>query len=107
MLEQAGFPVSGLLATHADWDHLLGRLAFGGAALGCGESTAQRLTAEPGAAQRELRAFDDEHYVERGPLSLGGAARRCRSRASSDSGAASTSSSFTRPTATRSTASRS
>ena len=26
VLEQAGFPVSGLLATHADWDHLLGRL---------------------------------------------------------------------------------
>ncbi|MGH2883220.1 MAG: MBL fold metallo-hydrolase [Solirubrobacteraceae bacterium] len=28
VLEQAGFPVSGLLATHADWDHLLGRIAF-------------------------------------------------------------------------------
>ena len=27
VLEQAGFPVSGLLATHGDWDHLLGRLA--------------------------------------------------------------------------------
>ncbi|MDX6669290.1 MAG: hypothetical protein QOK04_2670, partial [Solirubrobacteraceae bacterium] len=39
---------------------------------GCGETTAARLTAEPGAAQRELRAWDDEHYVERpGPLSLG------------------------------------
>ena len=25
VLEQAGFPVSGLLATHGDWDHLLGR----------------------------------------------------------------------------------
>ena len=24
VLEQAGFPVSGLLVTHADWDHLLG-----------------------------------------------------------------------------------
>lgn len=70
--EQAGFPVSGLLATHGDWDHLLGRLAFGGAALGVAETTAARLRGEPGAAQRELRAFDDEHYVERErPLALG------------------------------------
>jgi glyoxylase-like metal-dependent hydrolase (beta-lactamase superfamily II) len=72
VLERAGFPVSGLLATHGDWDHLLGRLAFGGAALGVAETTAARLTGAPGAAQRELRAFDDEHYVERpSPLSLG------------------------------------
>jgi glyoxylase-like metal-dependent hydrolase (beta-lactamase superfamily II) len=72
VLERAGFPVSGLLATHGDWDHLLGRLAFPGAALGTAETTAARLTGEPGAAQRELRAFDDEHYVERPqPLSLG------------------------------------
>src|ERR1700753_3263295 len=71
VLEQAGFPVSGLLATHGDWDHLLGREAFPGASLGCGESTAQRLTAEAGAAQRELREFDEEHYVAgRAPLSL-------------------------------------
>jgi glyoxylase-like metal-dependent hydrolase (beta-lactamase superfamily II) len=71
VLEQAGFPLSGLLATHADWDHLLGRLAYPGASLACGETTARRLAAEPGAAQRELRAFDDEHYVEgRRPLSL-------------------------------------
>jgi glyoxylase-like metal-dependent hydrolase (beta-lactamase superfamily II) len=73
VLEQAGFPVSGLLATHADWDHLLGRLAFPEASLGCGESTAQRLAAEPGAAQRELRQFDEEQYVDdRRPLALGG-----------------------------------
>jgi glyoxylase-like metal-dependent hydrolase (beta-lactamase superfamily II) len=73
VLEQAGFPVSGLLATHADWDHLLARLAFPKASLGCGEPTAQRLSAEPGAAQRALRAFDDEHYVtDRGPLALAG-----------------------------------
>jgi len=71
--DQAGFPVSGLLATHADWDHLLGRLAFPDASLGCGESTAVRLAAEPGAAQRELRRFDEEQYVDdRRPLSLGG-----------------------------------
>jgi glyoxylase-like metal-dependent hydrolase (beta-lactamase superfamily II) len=72
VLEQAGFPVSGLLATHGDWDHLLGRLALPGAALGCAETTAARLTGEPGAAQRKLRAFDEEHYVERStPLRLG------------------------------------
>jgi glyoxylase-like metal-dependent hydrolase (beta-lactamase superfamily II) len=73
VLEQAGFPVSGLLTTHADWDHLLGRQAFPGASLGCGEPTARRLTSEPGAAQRELRVFDEEQYVDgRPPLSLGG-----------------------------------
>jgi glyoxylase-like metal-dependent hydrolase (beta-lactamase superfamily II) len=72
VLAQAGFPVSGLLATHGDWDHLLGRLAFPGAALGCAESTVQRLAAEPGAPQRQLRAFDADHYVERkAPLALG------------------------------------
>ena len=70
--EHVGWPVSGLLATHGDWDHLLGRLAFPGAALGCSETTAARLTAEPGAAARSLRAFDDQQYLERpAPLSLG------------------------------------
>jgi len=73
VLEQAGFPVSGLLATHADWDHLLGRIAFPEASLGCGDSTARRLAAEPGDAQRKLRDFDEEHYVDdRRPLTLGG-----------------------------------
>ena len=72
VLEHAGFAFSGLLATHADWDHLLARLAFPGAALGVAETTAARLAAEPGAAARDLRAFDDEHYVDRDtPLSLG------------------------------------
>jgi glyoxylase-like metal-dependent hydrolase (beta-lactamase superfamily II) len=72
LLGQAGFPFSGLLVTHADWDHLLGRLAFPDAAIGCAETTAARLTAEPGAAQRALREFDEEHYVERPrPLALG------------------------------------
>jgi glyoxylase-like metal-dependent hydrolase (beta-lactamase superfamily II) len=72
VLEQAGFPVSGLLVTHADWDHLLGRLAFAQGALGCGETTAARLRSEPGEAQRRLRAFDAEHYVVgRPPLGLG------------------------------------
>jgi glyoxylase-like metal-dependent hydrolase (beta-lactamase superfamily II) len=71
VLKQAGFPVSGLLATHGDWDHLLGRVAFPGAALGVAETTAAQMTAHPGAAQRELREWDEEHYVERPPLSLG------------------------------------
>jgi glyoxylase-like metal-dependent hydrolase (beta-lactamase superfamily II) len=72
LLEQAGFAPVGLLATHADWDHLLGRLAFPALALGVGSSTAERLRAEPGAAQRELRDADAEHYVKRAaPLSLG------------------------------------
>jgi glyoxylase-like metal-dependent hydrolase (beta-lactamase superfamily II) len=72
VLEQAGFPVSGLLATHADWDHLLGRIAFPQASLGVGESTARRLAADPGRAQRKLREFDEEQYVDdRRPLSLG------------------------------------
>lgn len=71
VLEQAGFPVDGLLATHADWDHLLGRLAFPNLSLGCAESTARRLAAEAGAAQRSLREFDHEHYVAaRRPLAL-------------------------------------
>jgi glyoxylase-like metal-dependent hydrolase (beta-lactamase superfamily II) len=73
LVEQAGFPApSGLLATHGDWDHLLGRLAFPELALGCAESTAARMGASPGEAQRELRAFDEEHFIERArPLSLG------------------------------------
>jgi glyoxylase-like metal-dependent hydrolase (beta-lactamase superfamily II) len=73
LLEQARFPQPrGLLATHADWDHLLARIPFPEAALGCAESSAARLHAEPGAAQRELRAFDDELYIVREvPLALG------------------------------------
>jgi glyoxylase-like metal-dependent hydrolase (beta-lactamase superfamily II) len=73
LLAQAEFPITGLLVTHADWDHLLGRYAFPEAAIGCGETTAARLTGEPGAAARELRAFDEEYYVDRPrPLSLPG-----------------------------------
>jgi glyoxylase-like metal-dependent hydrolase (beta-lactamase superfamily II) len=73
LLAQAGFPMSGLLATHADWDHLLGRLAFADASLGVGERSARRLASELGGAQRALRAFDDEHYITRErPLALAG-----------------------------------
>ncbi|HEY4281410.1 MAG TPA: MBL fold metallo-hydrolase [Conexibacter sp.] len=73
LMQQAEFPITGLLATHADWDHLLGTYAFPEAAIGCGETTAARLTAEPGVAARELRDFDEEYYVDRPrPLSLPG-----------------------------------
>ncbi|MEA2373047.1 MAG: hypothetical protein QOH12_3441 [Solirubrobacteraceae bacterium] len=72
LLGQAGFAFSGLLATHGDWDHLLGRLAFPQAALGVCETTAARLRGTPAEAQRELRDFDDQYYVVRPkPLSLG------------------------------------
>ena len=72
VLAQAGWEPSGLVCTHGDWDHLLGRMAFPEAALGCAETTGARLRARPGEAQRELREFDDEHYVERTrPLTLG------------------------------------
>jgi glyoxylase-like metal-dependent hydrolase (beta-lactamase superfamily II) len=72
VLAQTGWSLSGLLCTHGDWDHLLGRMAFPDAALGCAETTAARLRAHPGEAQRGLREFDEEFYVERArPLSLG------------------------------------
>jgi glyoxylase-like metal-dependent hydrolase (beta-lactamase superfamily II) len=72
LAEQAGFPEPhGLLATHADWDHVLAPLAFPQATLGCAESSAERLRAEPGAVQRALRRFDEELHVERArPLAL-------------------------------------
>lgn len=75
LLEQSRFPPpSGLLVTHADWDHMLGRLAFPDATLGCARSTAERMRSTPGAVQRELRAFDEEHYIQRPrPLALGSA----------------------------------
>jgi glyoxylase-like metal-dependent hydrolase (beta-lactamase superfamily II) len=74
--EQAGFGVVGLLATHGDWDHLLGRYAFPEAPLGCSELTAARLVGAPGDVQRKMREFDEEMYVERPrPLSLPSAQR--------------------------------
>jgi glyoxylase-like metal-dependent hydrolase (beta-lactamase superfamily II) len=72
LLAGAGFEPDALIATHADFDHVLGRVAFPGLALGLGEPSVQRLHQEPGAAQRELRNVDDELYVERpSPLALG------------------------------------
>jgi glyoxylase-like metal-dependent hydrolase (beta-lactamase superfamily II) len=72
LLAGAGFEPDGLLATHADFDHLLGRLAFPGMTLGLGESSVERIRREPGAAQRDLRDYDAEFYVVRpAPLALG------------------------------------
>jgi glyoxylase-like metal-dependent hydrolase (beta-lactamase superfamily II) len=72
LLAGAGFEPEALIATHADYDHVLGRLAFPGLALGLGEPSVLRLREEPGATQRELRDKDAELYVERPhPLSLG------------------------------------
>jgi glyoxylase-like metal-dependent hydrolase (beta-lactamase superfamily II) len=72
VLGQAGWGLSGLLATHGDWDHLLARLAFPEAPLGVAETTAARLRAEPGVAQRRLRETDEDDYVARErPLTLG------------------------------------
>jgi glyoxylase-like metal-dependent hydrolase (beta-lactamase superfamily II) len=72
VLGQAGFEPSALLATHGDFDHLLGRLAFPALSLGVAESTMRRIRDRPGEAQRELRDSDAELFVERArPLSLG------------------------------------
>ena len=72
LLAGAGFEPDALLATHGDFDHLLGRVAFPGLALGLGEPTVERFHREPGSAQRQLRDYDSRLYVERtGPLSLG------------------------------------
>ncbi len=72
VLEQSGFRPVALLATHGDYDHLLGRMAFPDLSLGVAESTMLRIRAEPGGAQRALRAADAEQYVARAkPLSLG------------------------------------
>jgi glyoxylase-like metal-dependent hydrolase (beta-lactamase superfamily II) len=73
LVARSGFPVPrGLLATHADWDHLLARIAFPEVSLGCAQSTADRLAAEPGVAQRELRDFDESLHLTRSrPLALG------------------------------------
>ncbi len=72
VVAQAGFEPDALLATHGDFDHLLGRLAFPGHSLGVAESTMVRIRARPGEAQRELRESDGDLYVERpSPLALG------------------------------------
>jgi glyoxylase-like metal-dependent hydrolase (beta-lactamase superfamily II) len=72
VLAGAGFEPDGLLATHADFDHQLGRIAYPGMTLGLAESSVQRMHEKPGEAQRGLRQYDDEFYVVRAtPLALG------------------------------------
>jgi glyoxylase-like metal-dependent hydrolase (beta-lactamase superfamily II) len=72
LLSSAGWSLSGLLVTHGDFDHVLGRLAFPEASVGVAETTAARLRGEPGDAARKLRGFDEYAYVERArPLQLG------------------------------------
>jgi glyoxylase-like metal-dependent hydrolase (beta-lactamase superfamily II) len=72
VLAQSGFEPNALLATHGDFDHVLGRLAFPDLALGVSEATMRRIRERPGEAQRELRDADAVNYVERArPLSLG------------------------------------
>src|SRR4051794_36797426 len=60
ILGQAGWGLSGLLVTHADWDHVLGRLVFPEASVGVAETTAARLRAEPGDAARRRRGADGD-----------------------------------------------
>ena len=72
VLAGAGYEPDGLIATHGDFDHLLGRVAYPGMALGVGESTALRFRGAPGEAQRQLRHYDQDFYIVRAaPLALG------------------------------------
>ena len=88
VLEQAGFPVSGLLATHGDWDHLLGRDAFPGRRSGAARSTAHGWP--PSRAPRSASCASSTRSTTstgRRPLSLAGdpvAARPGQARARAD-----------------------
>ena len=106
LLAGAGFEPDGLLATHADFDHLLGRIAFPGMTLGVCESSMERLHREPGGAQRALREYDAKFYVTRARRrSRSVRCRRCRCPGTSRSATASWS--CTRPRAIRPTGWRS
>ncbi len=80
VLEQAEFPVSGLLATHGDWDHLLGRLAFPGAALGGAESTVARLAPSSGTRSGGCARSTRSTTCPSARRSASARCRRCRSR---------------------------
>ena len=104
--EQAGFPVVGVLATHADWDHLLGRYAFPEAPLGCAETTAARLIDQPGrGAARAARVR--RGALRRAPVAAVAAGRPDAARAGPLRDRRAASSSCTPPTATPRTAWRS
>src|SRR3954449_1043120 len=55
LLASAGWSLSGLLVTHGDFDHVLGRLAFPEASVGVSEATAAWLRAEPLGSELRLR----------------------------------------------------
>ena len=87
VLEQSGFPVSGLLATHGDWDHLLGRHAFPEASLGlrrehcgapgrrsasCLSASSPSSTTSTTSSDRPALALDQiQHLPVPGHLALG------------------------------------
>ena len=72
LLREAGFEPNALFATHADYDHVLGRAAFPELTMGVGDPTMERIRSEPGAVQRALREEDARNYVARtAPLALG------------------------------------
>ena len=105
VLEQAGFPVCGLLATHGDWDHLLGRLAFPEARSASGEHRAaararprRRPSASCATSTRSTTSTTARRWRSAGSSAAGARRLRLGRRASSSS---------TRPTATRPTGWRS
>jgi glyoxylase-like metal-dependent hydrolase (beta-lactamase superfamily II) len=72
LLQQAGFTPDALFATHADYDHVLGRVAYPELTMGVGDPTMERIRANPGEVQRDLRDEDARNYVARpAPLALG------------------------------------
>ena len=87
LLAGAGFEPDGLLATHADFDHLLGRLAFPGHDAGARRELAwSACSASPGGAQRgaaqvRRRVLRDPPGAARartGPGAAGAGPRRAR-----------------------------
>jgi glyoxylase-like metal-dependent hydrolase (beta-lactamase superfamily II) len=64
LVELAAPPVR-LFATHAHYDHLLGRLAFADAPLLAGPSTTEAIRREPEKPQEDLAEEDARTYVRR------------------------------------------
>ena len=80
LLAGAGFEPDALLATHADFDHLLGRLAFPELALGLGEPSV-RAAAPASPARRSASCATRTTELLRGAARAAGArarSRRCR-----------------------------
>ena len=87
LLAGAGFEPDGLLATHADFDHLLGRAGLPGHDARGGRESVERAAARrPGRRSAQLRDYDDGVLRRaRRRRSPSGRCRRCRSRAVSTS----------------------